>query len=66
MSTIAGTRPYMAPELFADHPKYDKYVDVFSLGVVFMHFLKIKPGEKLDDEKGWFHLHKSWGTAHFL
>ena len=34
----------MAPELF-EHKKYDKSVDVFSLGLVFLAMINFKPGD---------------------
>jgi serine/threonine-protein kinase ULK/ATG1 len=40
MSTIAGAHLYMAPEMFTVHQQYDTLVDVFSLGVVFLHLLQ--------------------------
>ena len=43
-TTAAGTPGFMAPELF-EHRKYDKSVDVFSLGLVFLAMLTFKPGD---------------------
>ena len=51
-TTAAGTPGFMAPELFTQN-KYDKSVDVFSLGLVFLAMLTFKPGDQfLAPEKG--------------
>lgn len=39
LDTFAGTLPYMAPEIVADDPNYDKQVDIWSLGVMFHEML---------------------------
>ena len=51
-TTAAGTPAFMAPELF-EHKKYDKSVDVFSLGLVFLAMINFKPGDDfLAPERG--------------
>ena len=50
--TRTGTTPYMAPEMIADYPKYDKAIDVFSLGVVFLYLLKADTGTKCEPSEG--------------
>ena len=51
-TTAAGTPAFMAPELFTQN-KYDKSVDVFSLGLVFLAMITFKPGDQfLAPEKG--------------
>ena len=46
--TIAGTFPYMAPELFSDKktnkPAHNKAVDVFALAISFHYLLNVEQG----------------------
>jgi serine/threonine protein kinase len=53
MSTIAGTPFYWAPEQFAfPRPQYNKTVDTFSLGVIYLYLLRAKDGKGLDEDEG--------------
>ena len=51
MHTYAGTREFMAPELFQADPEgklsYRKTVDTFSMGLVFLALEQAKPGKAL-------------------
>lgn len=42
LASVKGTRPYMAPEIYA-HLQYDKSCDVFSLGLVFWMIIALHP-----------------------
>ncbi|XP_062230128.1 G-type lectin S-receptor-like serine/threonine-protein kinase LECRK4 [Phragmites australis] len=54
VTTIAGTRPYVAPEWFDGGGKVDNKVDVYSFGVVLLEMICCKraAGQQLDNVQG--------------
>ena len=57
LRTLAGTMDYMAPELYSlvvdgDEPTYDKSVDIFSMGMVFLALLSVMKGNLMRPFKG--------------
>ncbi|KAI0502738.1 kinase-like domain-containing protein [Xylaria bambusicola] len=52
LGTIAGTRPYQAPEILAKGP-YTNKVDVWSLGVIILKLSYGYPPERIDEVSDW-------------
>jgi serine/threonine protein kinase len=52
MTAGRGTFPYMAPELFADNPKYNESVDTYSFGVSSLTLLCSEQGKRLKAVSG--------------
>ena len=52
MSTVGGSWHYMAPELYQPNARFQKSVDVYALGVLKIHLIKVKPEQELECEEG--------------
>lgn len=56
LSHPMGTPSYMAPERFGRRPKYDRSVDLFSVGVLTYYLVcaKLPFEEALEDDRRWY------------
>ena len=54
MTTVGGSMHYMAPELWVPDAKYKKAVDVYALGVLDIHLIRVNPKQELDCAQGLY------------
>jgi serine/threonine protein kinase len=49
VSSFAGTRCYMPPQMFEEERRYDPFkVDIFSMGLIILAMITFVPGQQLE------------------
>ena len=51
-TTVGGSWHYMAPELFEADAHYKMSVDTFALGVLYIHVIRVEPGQEIECIEG--------------